>query len=95
MKKGSVAPLIVSRVATVREKSGYSVDGHGNLERTWNIREKSGNLKTNGLGRKFINTVQKGKGCTFSRGSLSPFPSSLWAILKGKNLLPKGANSFL
>ena len=77
MKKGSVAPLIVNWVATVREKSGYSVDGHGNLERTWKVREKSGNLRINGLGRKFINTVQEVKGCTFSRGSLSPFPSSL------------------
>ena len=24
------------------------VDGHGNLERTWGVREKSGNLKING-----------------------------------------------
>ena len=32
----------------VREKSGNSVDGKGNLERTWRIREKSGNLKING-----------------------------------------------
>ena len=48
------------RVATVREKyleneifsrSGKSVDGLGNFERTWKIREKSGNLKINGFGR--------------------------------------------
>ena len=35
----------------VREKSGNFVDGWGNLERTWKIREKSGNLKINGYGR--------------------------------------------
>ena len=27
------------------------VDGQGNLERTWKVREKSGNLKINGYGR--------------------------------------------
>ena len=26
------------------------MDGQGNLERTWKIREKSGNLKINGYG---------------------------------------------
>ena len=35
----------------VREKSGSFVDGQGNLERTWKVREKSGNLKINGYGR--------------------------------------------
>ena len=27
------------------------MDGQGSLERTWKVREKSGNLKTNGYGR--------------------------------------------
>ena len=27
------------------------MDGKGNLERTWKVREKSGNLKINGCGR--------------------------------------------
>ena len=27
------------------------MDGQGNLERTWEVREKSGNLKINGYGR--------------------------------------------
>ena len=27
------------------------VDGQGNLERTWKVREKSGNLKINSCGR--------------------------------------------
>ena len=31
--------------------SGNFVDGQGNLERTWKVREKSGNLKINGCGR--------------------------------------------
>ena len=52
-----------TRVPTVREKylekeifsrsgkkSGNFMDGQGNLERTWKIREKSGNLKINGHG---------------------------------------------
>ena len=46
------------------------MDDQGNLERTWKVREKSGNLKINGYGRqcseKFIYSVQEGKGCTFS-----------------------------
>ena len=28
------------------------MNGQGNLERTWKIREKSGNLKVNGYGRR-------------------------------------------
>ena len=31
--------------------SGNMVDGQGNLERTWKVREKSGNLKIHGYGR--------------------------------------------
>ena len=27
------------------------MDGQGNLQRTWKVREKSGNLKINGYGR--------------------------------------------
>ena len=42
-----------------------------------------------------IYSVQEGKGCTFSRDSISPSPSIFGATLKGQNLLPKGANSVL
>ena len=35
----------------IREKSGNFVDGQGNLERTWKVKKKSGNLKMNGYGR--------------------------------------------
>ena len=34
-----------------REKSGNFVDGQGKLERSWKVREKSGNLKINGYDR--------------------------------------------
>ena len=46
--------------ARVREKyleneifsrSGKFVDGQGNLERTWKVREKSGNMRINSYGR--------------------------------------------
>ena len=67
------------RVATVKEKylenenffisgekSGNFVDGQGNLERTWKVREKSGNLKINGYGRQFSENLfilsKRGKG---------------------------------
>ena len=33
------------------KKSGNFVAGQGNLERTWKVREKSGNWKMNGYGR--------------------------------------------
>ena len=32
-------------------RSGNLVGSQGNLERTWKVREKSGNLKINGYGR--------------------------------------------
>ena len=35
----------------VREKSGNFVDGQGNIERIWKVREKSENLKIIGSGR--------------------------------------------
>ena len=63
----------MSRVATVREntlkknffQSGNFVTGQENLERTWKVREKSGNWKINWLWqavfRKFIYSVKRGK----------------------------------
>ena len=58
------------------------MDGQGNLERTWKVREKSGNLKINGYAR------QSSENLFCSRGermeilmrytcSLSPSPSPL------------------
>ena len=74
------------------------MDVQGNLERSWKVREKSGNLKINGYGRQFSENLfilsKRGKG-VLSHEIVSPSPSSLGASLKGKNLLPLGANSFL
>ena len=44
------------------------MDGQGNLERTWQVREKSGKLKIDGSLQKIIYSVQNKKGCTFSLG---------------------------
>ena len=78
----------------VREFCGWQ----GNLERTWKVREKSGNLKINSSGSQssenlFI-LLKRGKDVLL-RDNLSPFPSSLGASLEEKYLLPLGANSFL
>ena len=35
------------------------MDGQGNLERTWKVREKSGNLKINSYGRQFSENLFK------------------------------------
>ena len=69
-------------------KSGNFVDCQGKLERTWKVREKSGNLKINGYGRQSPENLfilfKKGKDV-----------STMGATLKGKNLLSWGANSLL
>ena len=72
-------------------KSGNFVNGQGNLERTWKVRETSGNLKKNGNGRQSSKNLfcSRGETLYFLRDSLSPSPSLLGATLKGKNLLPK------
>ena len=69
------------------------MDCQENLERTWKVREKSGNLKINGYGRQSPENLfilfKKGKDVLSHE-----IPSSLGATLKGKNLLPWGANFF-
>ena len=74
------------------------MDGQGNQERTWKVREKSGTLKINGYDRQSSENLfilfKRGKD-VHSRDSLSPSPSALGAPLKGKNLFPWGANSIL
>ena len=62
----------------VAEKSGNLVAGQENLERTWKVRKKNMKFENKWLWhffRKFIYSVQQGKGCTFSCDSLSPSPS--------------------
>ena len=75
------------------------MDGQGNLENIWKVREKSGNFKINGYIAGSLQKIylfcSRGERMYFLRGNRSPSPSSLGATLKGKNLLPKGANSFL
>ena len=77
------------------EKSGNFVDDQGNLKRTWKVREFENKWLCQAVFRKFVYSAQEGKGCTFSCDNLSPSASSLGATLKGKTLLPWGANSFL
>ena len=67
------------------------MDGQGNLERTWKVREKSGNLKTNGYCRQSSENLfilfKRGKD-VHSHEIVCPSPSTLGATLKEKNLLP-------
>ena len=46
--------------------SGNFVDGQGNLERTWKVREFENKWLWQAVFRKFIYSVQDGKGCTIS-----------------------------
>ena len=74
------------------------MDGQGNLERTWKVRGKSGNLKINGYDRQTSEVYlffSRGENMYFLMRQLSPSPSSLGATLKGNNMLPWGAISFL
>ena len=92
-----------SRVVTVRKKcleneiffmSGNFVDGQRNLERTPKSQFENYWLWQAVL-RKFMYSVQEGKGCTFSCDSISPFPSTLGGYSYRKEFAPLGANSFL
>ena len=67
------------------QKDMLESNGQGNLEKTWKVKEKSGNLKINGYGSlQKIMFCSLGKGCTFSLVSQSPSVPPHW-----------GANSFL
>ena len=79
----------------VREFCGWSGKLRKDLESQGKVREFENKWLWQADFRKFIYSVQEGKRCTFSLESLSPSPSSLGATLKGKNLLPWGANFFL
>ena len=69
-------------------KSVNFVDGQGNLESQGKARE---------FENKWLRQSSENLLILFKRGkdSLSPSFSSLGVTLKGKNLLPEGANSFL
>ena len=79
----------------VREFCGWPENFRKDLESQAKVREFENKWLWQAVFRKFIYSVQEGKGYTFSSDSLSTSPSSLGATLKGKNLLPWGANSFL
>ena len=50
----------------VREKSGNFVDGEGDIERTWKVKEFENKWLWQAVFRKCIYSVQEGKGCTLS-----------------------------
>ena len=78
----------------VREFCGLSGEFRKDLESQGKDREFENKWPWHAVFRKFIYSVQEGKGCTFSWDSQSPSPIALGTTLKGKNLLPWGTNSF-
>ena len=75
----------------IREFCGWSGKFIKDLESQGKVREFDKEWPWQVDIRKFIYSFQEGKDVL----SLSPSPSLLGATLKGKNLLPLGANSFL
>ena len=73
----------------VRELCGWPGKFRQDLESQGKVRGFENKWLWQPVFKKFIYSVQEGKGCTFSRDGLSPSPSALGATLKGKNLLPK------
>ena len=67
------------------------MDGQRNLEWTWKVREKSGNLNmamASSLQKIYL-FCSRGERMFFLKGSLCPSPSSLGATLKGKKSTSK------
>ena len=66
--------------------------GQGNLERTWKVKEKSGNLKINGYGRQSSENLfilfKREKDVHSHKIVKDHLPRHWGATLKGKNLLP-------
>ena len=75
----------------VREFCGWPGKFRKDLGSQGKVREFENKWLGQAVLRKFMYSVQEGKGCL----SLCPSPSALGATLKGKDLLPKGANPFL
>ena len=85
--------LLRARVVMAREKylendifsrsgksQGIFMDGQRNLERTWKVREFEYKWLWQAVYRKFIYSVQEGKGCTFSKIVYAHLPP-LWGLL--------------
>ena len=64
------------------------MDGQGNSERTWKVREFENKWLWQAVFRKFIHSVQEGKGLYFLMRKSKPISLLIGATLKGKNLLP-------
>ena len=75
------------------------MDGQGNLEMIWKVRENSGNLKINGYGRQTSDNINvfcsRGEKMYFLMRESKPISLLIGGYSKGKNLLPWGANSLL
>ena len=75
------------------------MDGQGNLERTWKVREKSGNLKTNGYGRQSSENLfilfKRGKDVHSHEIIEAHLPPHWGLLLKERICSQEGANSFL
>ena len=70
-----------SRSGKNREFCGWPGKFRKNLESQGKVREFENKWLWQAIFRKFIDSVQEGKGCTFSWDSLSPSPSALGATL--------------
>ena len=79
----------------VREFCGWPGKFRKELESQGKVRKFKNKWLWQAVFRKFTYSVQEGNGCTFSWDSLSPFPTTFGATLKGKNLLPWGPKQIL
>ena len=64
------------------------MDGQGNLERTWKVREKSGNLKINSYGR------QSSENLFISMGLSKPISLLIGGYSYRKEFAPLGSKFF-
>ena len=73
------------------------MDGQENLERTWKVREKSGNLKIKGMAGSFQKIYlfcSRGERMYFLMRKSKPISSSFGAILKEKKIAPLRSKFF-
>ena len=74
------------------------MDGQGNLERTWKVREKSGNLKINGYGRQSSENLfilfKRGKDIYFLMRQSKPISLRIGGYSQRKEFAPLGSKFF-
>ena len=79
----------------VREKSGNVVAGQGNLERTWKVREFENKWLWHTVFRKFMYSVQEGKGCTeMYMSQAKPISLLIGGYSSRKEFAPLGSKFF-